>query len=108
MPDHVLTVRSEPSGLTIVISGEFGPAAAQALLRTAAIAASSGVGRIDVDLQAVTAASDEAVHAVTSCRRLSAQVAHGIGFRVAGVGRQLLLASLAQDRHRSAAAAATA
>jgi hypothetical protein len=108
MGEHVLTVGSTDCGLVIAIVGDFDADAARALLRTAAVAASARVPRIEVDLRGVTSASDDAVHAVTSCRRLSEQILHGVGFRVGELGQQLLLASVARDQPAIAVPAPTA
>jgi hypothetical protein len=109
MADHVLTVSSTDAGsLVVTIVGDFEAGAARALLRTVAIAASARMPRIEVDLRGITSTSDDAVHAVTSCRRLSEQIPRGVGFRVGALGRQLLLASVARDQPPIAMPAATA
>lgn len=109
MTEHVLTVGSAGDGtLVISLAGDFDASAARALLRTVAIAAATRVARIEVDLRGITAVCDDAVHAVTACRRLSEQIPHGVGFRVGALGRQLLLSSVSRDAQPVATPAATA
>lgn len=109
MAVHVLTVSSkEGGGLVIALAGEFDASAARALRRTVAIAATARVTRMEIDLRTITAVCDDAVHAVTACRRLSEQIPQGVGFRVGGLGQQLLLASVSRDQPPVAIPAATA
>jgi anti-anti-sigma regulatory factor len=109
MEQHVLTVGSRDDGAVLItLAGEFDAAAARALLRTVAIAASTRVVRVEIDLCGITALSEEGIHAVTACRRLSEQIPQGVGFRVSGLGRELLLASVARDRQPVAMPAAIA
>jgi len=109
MAKHVLTVGSHDDGAVVItLAGEFDAAAAQALLRTVAIAASTRVPRMEVDLRGITALSPEAAHAVTACRRLSEQIPLGLGFRVGALGRELLLASVSRDEQPVEMPAATA
>jgi len=96
---QVLTVGSRMDGAVVItMSGDFDAAAARALLRTMATAASAGVTQVELDLCAVTTSSKDGVRAVTACRRLSEQIPDGVSFRVSGLGRDMLLASVAQDR----------
>jgi hypothetical protein len=109
MTKHVLTVSSTgPSTVVIVVAGELDADAARALLRTAAVAASSGAARVEIDLHAITGASLEALLAITACRRLSAQLPDGLGFRVSRLGQQLLLASMSRDDRPVAMSGVTA
>ncbi|MEO6714671.1 MAG: hypothetical protein ABIM89_14760 [Mycobacteriales bacterium] len=109
MAKHVLTVESHADGaLVIGMNGDFNSIAANALLRTVAIAASTGVSRLELDLRGVTESSAEGLHAVTSCRRLSTRFPQGVCFRVSRLGRDLLLASVSADPLPVAAALASA
>jgi hypothetical protein len=71
----------------------------QALLRLATTAVVAGVQALTIDLSRVSSFGEEAVHAITCCRRLAEKTERAMSFRTGGrTAAALLLASMTASR----------
>lgn len=89
-----ITVSTEGSTVVIAVERTLDAREGAALVDAARAALAAGPARLDIDLRALEAYTDEGARALVACRELGVKLAEGLHYRTGkGPGREALLAA---------------